>query len=154
MKKLLTGFLFLFAFAAAGQGRLRHVVVPVKDIAGSIPFYANVLGLRAVAVPGSLAASQAWFDAGGGQQIRLIEGKTDVRGVQLALAVGSLRQTEQQLRQRGVTVARQNSPTGRPALYLTDPDGYAIELAEAKAEGPGFLQSAAKSIWRSMTEVE
>lgn len=147
---------------AAGQERLGiqrygHVVLPVKSLAVSIPFYNNVLGLKAMAVPSSVASSQAWFEIGGGQQIRLVEGRPDnsrTAGTNLALVVSSLRQVEKQLRQRGVSLSKQNISTGQTTLYVSDPDGYVFEFNEGKSEGPGFLQSAAKSIWRSMTEVE
>lgn len=122
-----------------------------------MPFYSNLLGLKQLAVPGNLATSQAWFEIGGGQQIRLIEGRTDAArpsGTYLALVVGSLKQAEQQLRQRGIPVVKQSIVTGRASLSVSDPDGYIFEFIEGKSEGPGFLQSAAKSIWRSVTEVD
>jgi len=152
----------LASLCAAAQGRLgiqrySHIVLPVKSLGASIPFYNNVLGLKPVAVPSGIANSQAWFDIGGGQQIRLVEGRTDATrtaGTNLALVVSSLRQTEQQLRQRGVAVSKQSLVTGITTLYVSDPDGYVLEFNQGKSEGPGFLQSAAKSIWRSMTEVE
>lgn len=164
MKQQLTALLMLASLLAAGQGQGRlgvqrygHVVLPVRSLAISIPFYNNVLSLKPVAVPSGVASSQAWFEVGGGQQIRLVEGRPEnsrPSGTTLALVVNSLRQTEQQLRQRGVAVSRQNVATGRGNLYVSDPDGYVYEFNEGKSEGPGFLQSAAKSIWRSMTEVE
>ncbi|WP_375443422.1 VOC family protein [uncultured Fibrella sp.] len=162
MKQRLTVILLLVSLVAAGQGRLGiqrygHVVLPVKSLAASIPFYNNVLGLKPVAVPSGVASSQAWFEIGGGQQIRLIEGRSDASRpttMNLALVVSSLKQTEQQLKQRGVAISRQSMSTGQNSLYVSDPDGYVFEFNEGKSEGPGFLQSAAKSIWRSMTEVE
>ena len=152
----------LFSLAATGQDqlgiqRVGHVVVPVKSLEVSMPFYGNLLGLKQLAVPGNLAASQAWFEIGGGQQIRLIEGRPDaVRppGTYLALVVGSLKQAERQLRQRGVSVSKQPTAPGRTGLLVADPDGYILEFIESKPEGPGFLQSAAKAIWRSVTDVD
>lgn len=162
MKQRLTVLLMFVSLLAAGQGRLGiqrygHVVLPVKSLAVSLPFYNTILGLKPVAVPSGIASSQAWFDIGGGQQIRLVEGRADgnrTAGTNLALVVSSLRQTEQQLRQRGAAISKQNMSTGQTALYVSDPDGYVFEFNEGKSDGPGFLQSAAKSIWRSMTEVE
>ncbi|MEZ0487049.1 VOC family protein [Fibrella aquatica] len=162
MKQRLTVVLLLISLAAAGQERLGiqrygHVVLPVKSLAVSIPFYNNVLGLKPVAVPSGIASSQAWFQIGGGQQIRLVEGRAESNrpaGTNLALVVSSLKKTEQQLRQRGIATSRQNMSTGITTLSVLDPDGYTFEFNEGKTEGPGFIQSAAKSIWRSMTEVE
>lgn len=162
MKQRLTALLMFVSLLAVGQERLGiqrygHVVLPVKSLAASIPFYNNVLGLTPVAVPSGIASSQAWFQIGGGQQVRLVEGRSEgsrSAGTNLALVVSSLKKTEQQLRQRGIAVSKQNMSTGLTTLYVTDPDGYIFEFNEGKSEGPGFLQSAAKSIWRSMTEVE
>ncbi|MEZ0540698.1 VOC family protein [Fibrella arboris] len=163
MKQRLTALLMLVSLMAAGQERLGiqrygHVVLPVRSLTVSTPFYTNILGLKPVAVPGSISSSQAWFDVGSGQQIRLVEGRPDANrsaGMNIALSVSSLRKTEQQLRQRGVAATRQNLQTGgKSSLFVSDPDGYIFEFNEGKSEGPGFLQSAAKSIWRSMTEVD
>lgn len=162
MKQRLTALLMLVSLVAAGQGRLgiqrySYIVLPVKSLTASISFYNNVLGLKPVAVPGRIASSQAWFEIGGGQQIRLVEGRADVSrttGTTLVLVVSSLKQAEQQLRQRGAFISRQSMSTGRDIMSVSDPDGYVFEFNEGKAEGPGFLQSAAKSIWRSMTDVE
>ena len=162
MKQRLTALLMLVSLMAAGQGRLgiqrySYIVLPVKSLTASISFYNNVLGLKPIAVPSRIASSQAWFEIGGGQQIRLVEGRADASrttGTTLALVVSSLRQAEQQLRQRGALVSRQSMSTGRDIMSVSDPDGYVFEFNEGKPEGAGFLQSAAKSIWRSMTDVE
>ena len=115
MKKRVTGLFLLLSVVALGQGQsgsqaLSHVVLPVKSLVVSMPFYGNGLGLVAVAVPGSLAGQQAWFEAGNGQQIRLVEGRANVPAgrVQVGLLVRSLRQTEQQLRQRGLAPDRKS----------------------------------------------
>lgn len=165
MKQLFAGFYLIGLLLLSTQVRaqsalgLSHVVLPVRELTVSLPFYRNVLGLAGVAVPNTLANTQAWFDVGGGQQLQLVEKRLDASSlrsssVSVALRVGSLRQTEQQLRQRGVSVTRQTNAGGRAVLLLTDPDGYVIELTQAKAAKPGFFQSAGKWIWQSITTVE
>ncbi len=164
MKKRVTGLLLLLSAVALGQGQpgsqgFGHVVLPVKSLAVSMAFYGNGLRLAPVAVPGNLASLQAWFEVGNGQQIRLVEGTGNVPagrlgGVQVGWLVGSLRQTEQQLRQRGLTPIRQTGAGGKPTLTLTDPDGYGLEIGEGTAERPGLLQKAARSIWESMKQVD
>lgn len=165
MKQLFAGIYLIALLQMPGKGLaqsalgLSHVVLPVRELTISLPFYRNVLGLTGVAVPGALASTQAWFDVGGGQQLRLIEKRSDASSLRtgsllLALRVSSLRQTEQQLRQRGASVTRQTNASGRPALLLTDPDGYVLELSEGKAPKSGFLQSAGKWLWQSITTVE
>lgn len=168
MKQLISGILLLtvgflsvqsaWAQSQLGVVRYSHVSIPVKDLAVSIPFYNNVLGLQSVAVPAALAASQAWFNVGGGQQLRLVASRAEpansVTPTRIALTVSSLSQTEKQLRQRSLSISRQMGSSGKPVLSISDPDGYLIELSEGKADNPGFLQSAAKSIWKSITTVE
>ncbi len=171
MKQLFTGLLIFTILLVSVEGtraqswlgvvRCNHVALSVKDLAISIPFYNNVLGLPILAVPSALASSQAWFDVGGGQQIRLVSGRPDgmstkSENVSIALVVSSLRTAEQQLRQRNLAVSRQNGPSGKPILLVSDPDGYQIELTEgkAKSDSPSFLQSAAKTLWKSITTVE
>jgi lactoylglutathione lyase len=149
----------LRAQQAGGVSGYQHVALPVRDLSVSLPFYRSVLALPGIAVPGTLAGSQAWFDLGGGQQLRLIEkrGESSLRtnGLSVALRVPSLRQAEQQLRQRNATVARQTNATGAPILQLTDPDGYLVELIERKpANKPGFVPTAAKWLWKQVTTVE
>lgn len=158
----LSGLLLFSSTVSWAQASLQgfgHIVLPIRELGVSLPFYRNVLGLTGVAVPGALSGSQAWFDIGGGQQLRLAERRTDVSnlrtsGVHIALQVSSLRQTEQQLKQRGATVARQTGTTGQPVLQLTDPDGYLVELYEGRASKPGFVQSAGKWFWKSITSVD
>ena len=171
MKQLFTGLLIFTillisigvtqAQTRLGVVRCHYVALSVKDLTASLPFYSNVLGLNIVAVPSALAASQVWFDVGGGQQIRLVSGRsndnsTKSENVSIALLVSSLRTAEQQLRQRNLSISRQIGPSGKPMLLVNDPDGYQIELTEGKAktESPGFLQSAAKTLWKSITTVE
>lgn len=144
-----------------GVVRCNYVTLAVKNLTVSLPFYGNVLGLTIVAVPSSLATSQAWFNVGGGQQIRLVEGRSEISSIKsentsISLLVNSLRVAEQQLKQRNVPLSRQVNTAGKSVLLLTDPDGYQIELSEGKlkTDGPGFFQSAAKTLWKSITTVE
>ncbi|MEZ0610733.1 VOC family protein [Fibrella sp. WM1] len=158
----LVGLLLFSANITRAQASLQgfsHVVLPIRELGVSLPFYRNVLGLTGVAVPGTLSGSQAWFDIGGGQQLRLVERRTDVSslrtsGVHVALQVGSLRQAEQLLKQHSAAVIRQTGASGLPVLQLNDPDGYLIELYEGKANKPGFIQSAGKWFWKSITSVD
>lgn len=147
------------AQSATGFQGYSHVDLPIRELGVSLPFYRNILGLTGVAVPGTLAGSQAWFDLGGGQQLHLVERRTDVSslrtgGVHVALQVSSLRRTEQQLKGRSATVTRQTNSAGRAVLQLTDPDGYLIELYEGKASKNGILQSAGNWFWKSITSVD
>jgi lactoylglutathione lyase len=147
------------AQSVVGVAGYQHMVLPVRELTTSLSFYRTVLGLPGVAVPGTLAGSQAWFDVGVGQQLRLVEkrGESSLRpnGLTVAVRVPSLRQAEQQLRQRNATLTRQTNAAGVPVLQLTDPDGYQIELLETKpVSKPGVIPTAAKWLWKQVTTVE
>lgn len=141
MKKLL--FLLLFiANAVLAQDKLgiirhNHVAVHVKDIPTSAAFYRDVMGLKPIAVPDNLKATRAWFDLGNGQQIHLLDGRTeqivhDRNGSHFALFVENIDKSEQYLKAKNVPYHRQVRFDGVVQLYFADPDGYLFELNEGK----------------------
>lgn len=111
-----------------------HAAVMVSNVARSIEFYGNILGLeridRILKYPG------AWYQIGD-FQIHLIEdinyrsaGAIDLhkstRNPHIALGVRDLDAAKQQLLAANCVVKMSNS--GRAALFTQDPDGNAIEL--------------------------
>jgi len=114
-----------------------HVALHVKDIAASTKFYKEVLGLTPVAVPDSLKAIRSWFKLGTDQQIHLLAGrdfdvKNDRNGSHFALFVQSITAAETYLTQHKINFHKQVRFDGAVQIYLTDPDGYLIELNEIK----------------------
>jgi glyoxylase I family protein len=111
-----------------------HAAVMVSNVARSIEFYGNILGLeridRILKYPG------AWYQIGD-FQIHLIEdinyrsaGAIDLhkstRNPHIALGVRDLDAAKHQLLAANCVVKMSNS--GRAALFTQDPDGNAIEL--------------------------
>ncbi|HEY9621419.1 MAG TPA: VOC family protein [Crinalium sp.] len=112
-----------------------HAAILVADLEKAEHFYGTVLGLpkvnRDLKFPG------AWYQLGD-FQIHLIVDNTFSsqprnpekwgRDRHLAFAVANLQATKDQLTELGYDF--QMSASGRPALFVQDPDGNIIELGE------------------------
>jgi catechol 2,3-dioxygenase-like lactoylglutathione lyase family enzyme len=114
-----------------------HVALHVKDIPTSAAFYRDIIGLTPIAVPDNLKATRAWFSINNGQQVHLLDGRTetiqdDRNGRHLALFVRSIPESEQFLKQKNLPYHRQVRFDGVVQLYFPDPDGYLIELNEGR----------------------
>jgi len=111
---------------------LNHVALHVRDLAASIDFYENRLGLPRIARP-NFPFGGAWF-ALGSQELHLIEDTSlvdsDWRGVHFALRVASAQAAADALIRNGI--ANFQGPAPRPdgalQIFLADPDGLRIEL--------------------------
>lgn len=117
---------------------LGHVVLKVRDLAVSVPFYRDVLGLREVARHGR---TMVFFSAGENHHdLALLElgphaPEANAQSVGLyhvAFKVGdsldALRALRDQLAQQGVQVLGQSDHQVSQSLYILDPDGIEIEL--------------------------
>ena len=112
---------------------LNHVALHVSDLAVSVKFYRDVLGLPQLARP-AFSFGGAWF-ALGSQQLHLIEDAKSVgkdrRVLHVALLVEDAGEWAQMLRARGVTLRGPSPrPDGARQVFLVDPDGYELELLE------------------------
>lgn len=116
--------------------RLLHTAVLVTDLERAEQFYTQVLGLIPVERP--LKYPGTWYQLGD-IQIHLIVserveptpgGPTKLgRNPHLALAVADLEAVQQALEQQQWPFQR--SASGRPAIFIQDPDGNVIELCQA-----------------------
>jgi catechol 2,3-dioxygenase-like lactoylglutathione lyase family enzyme len=113
---------------------LNHVALHVHDLAASMQFYGNKLGLASIARP-NFDFNGAWF-ALGSQQLHLIEGhvgKADSfnRGNHFAVRVENIESTRQYLNKQGITyIGPKLRPDGATQIFIIDPDGYNIEFCE------------------------
>ena len=127
---------------------LGHVVLKVKDLKTSAPFYRDVLGLREVARYGS---GMVFFSLGEKHHdVALMEigsqaTPADPRAVGLyhvAFKVGDsleeLRRFKDHLARHGVAILGTSDHKVTQSLYITDPDGIEIEV----------YVDADPSIWR------
>ncbi|MEB3357472.1 MAG: VOC family protein [Synechococcales bacterium] len=114
-----------------------HAAVLVSDLAKAEHFYGTVLGLPKV--DRSLKYPGAWYQLGD-YQIHLIEDANCPDGLHnrekwgrnrhIALAVADIEAAKAHFLDHGCEL--QMSASGRPALFVHDPDGNVVELTEVK----------------------
>lgn len=114
---------------------LEHAALNVSDLEASKKFYGVGLGLKEVPRP-DFDFAGAWYALGESQQLHLIEEKSLVptsnrRNHHFALRVRDIEAVEAQLKANGIKIAM--GPHVRPDLvaqiFVSDPDGYIIELS-------------------------
>jgi len=116
---------------------LHHVSLLVADVARSLDFYTQVLGLEVDSKRPAMSFDGAWLKVGT-QQIHLlqlanpdpVDGRPQHGGRDrhTAFQVDRLEPYIQQLDARGIAFTM--SKSGRRALFCRDPDGNACELVE------------------------
>ncbi len=115
-----------------------HVALSVKDIEASAQFYRETVGLEPIEVPDNLKAIRSWFKIAPGQELHLLAGRKDPvsnndrNGAHYALTIEDADPVEQYLVKKGLPYHRQQRFDGASQIYITDPDGYVIELNEPK----------------------
>jgi glyoxylase I family protein len=113
-----------------------HSTLLITDLAQSAHFYGTVLGMRENA-DRALSFPGLWYQVGA-IQLHLIVQPTVIPDLQdqerwgrnrhYAFAVDSVAAAKARLTEHGYTY--QASQSGRPALFVKDPDGNMIELGE------------------------
>lgn len=118
---------------------LHHVSLVVADVAASVAFYRDLLGLPLEPSRPSMGFDGAWLQLPGGQQIHLLQvpnpdpvserPQHGGRDRHVAFLVRDLDVFEARLQAVGAPFTR--SMSGRQALFCRDPDGNACELIQA-----------------------
>jgi catechol 2,3-dioxygenase-like lactoylglutathione lyase family enzyme len=114
--------------AMPGVSGINHITFAVGDLARSLAFYRDVLGMRVVA----RWPRGAYLEAGG-DWFALLEGdevdapRADYTHVALSAFGAEYEQIAQRVRDSGATIWQQNRSEG-PSLYFLDPDGHKLEL--------------------------
>jgi lactoylglutathione lyase len=121
--------------------RFDHLALYVADLAVSVTFYSDVLGLQEIP---AAAKGTRWLSLGKGVALHLIGGRSapvaDVRSVHFALAGENLDPILQRLRKRHVPwsdsagtlgAVEHGRSDGVRQIYLRDPDGYWVEVNDA-----------------------
>lgn len=115
-----------------------HVALSVSNIDSSARFYREILGLEPITVPEDLRAIRAWFKIVPGQELHLLAGRTQSvtnnhrNGAHFAFTIPDADPVESFLKMNGVAYHRQQRFDKAWQIYITDPDGYVIELNEPK----------------------
>jgi lactoylglutathione lyase len=149
-KTILAFCLFLNAFQGISQGTeptkgitilsYNHVGLAVKDLKTSVAFYREIIGLSPLDVPDNLLAIRRWFKIAPGQELHLLLGRenpvanNDKNAAHFSLSIptNSADGIEAFLKEKNVPYHRQKRFDGAFQIYVTDPDGYVIELNEPK----------------------
>ena len=117
-----------------------HVGLAVKDLKISVVFYRDIIGLSPLDVPNNMLAIRRWFRVAPGQELHLLLGRenpvanNDKNGAHFSLSIptNSADEIEAFLKEKNVPYHRQKRFDGAYQIYVTDPDGYVIELNEPK----------------------
>jgi catechol 2,3-dioxygenase-like lactoylglutathione lyase family enzyme len=105
-----------------------HVAVNVDNVALSVSFYTEVLGLSVRADRPDLGIDGAWLDAGN-QQVHLLEAPIPPNlGQHLSLLVTDMDDAVADIRGHGVAVSDPTGINDDRQAFLVDPSGNAIEL--------------------------
>lgn len=117
-----------------------HVGLAVANIDSSAAFYREVIGLEPIAVPDNLKAIRYWFKIAPGQELHLLAGRTlpvannDRNGAHFSLTIPDADPVEIYLKKKNIPYHRQQRFDKAWQIYITDPDGYVIELNEPKKQ--------------------
>lgn len=115
---------------------LNWITLRVRDLETSISFYHDILGLPIQRRFESRGKQIAMLGSDTQPKIELIQGSEQTvqpeNGVSVGFEVESLETVMEELRHKGLTIAR-GPITPNPRLsffYVVDPDGFEIQLAQ------------------------
>ena len=124
--------------------RLDHQAINVRDMAASVRFYAEILGLPEVENPMGKGPIR-WFQLAGGTNLHLVPGNATPPaergiGTHLALAVADFDACVVRLTAAGLEFVQMpgrigkitSRPDGVRQCFIRDPDGFWIEINDAR----------------------
>jgi glyoxylase I family protein len=107
---------------------IHHVSINVTDLARSVAFYTDVLGLRVNSSRPDLAVDGVWLDLPNGQLHLIVGDVPAANGQHFAVGVTELDDAVAELRGSGVDVSGPFPIGTARQAFVSDPDGNAIEL--------------------------
>jgi lactoylglutathione lyase len=146
LKKILPIVLLLIvhaSFAQTQKPRLNHTAIFVKDLKVSTDFYQNIIGLSLIDEPFK-DGKHTWFETGPKMALHIIEGapeqKEYYRNQHTCFSLQSVEAFTEILKKNKIQFedlsGKQGSISTRPdgvkQIWLRDPDGYWIEINDAK----------------------
>ena len=120
---------------------IHHVSILITDVARSIAFYRDGLGLRQIERPSTFTTPELreviWFELGP-QQLHLMPAPTpDVPARRhFAVHLDDARAARKELRGRGIAINESTPIPGADRFFVNDPDGNRIELIEWRENCP------------------
>jgi catechol 2,3-dioxygenase-like lactoylglutathione lyase family enzyme len=124
-----------------------HSTIQVENIDKSVEFYKNILKLKETETPWPEFKMIRFFETGKNQQLHIAQANVDDYGdvkvnkvLHLAFAVNNFEEFLKYLKEKGVNYSNfneesnkvQTRPDGVRQIYFQDPDGYWIEVNDAK----------------------
>jgi lactoylglutathione lyase len=146
IKTILMMIIFVGSFhllPAQSAARFNHVAIFVKDLKVSKAFYENIIGLDSIPEP-FRDGKHAWYSLGPGISLHVIEGaskkKEYYKNQHTCLSVSSVDDFTVILKKnkiafedlKGNKNVYSNRVDGVKQLWLQDPDGYWLEINDAK----------------------
>jgi lactoylglutathione lyase len=131
------------AQSASPKARINHTAIYVQDLKVSKAFYESIIGLDTIPEPFH-DGRHAWFSIGPGVSMHIIQGATHkkeyYKNQHTCFSVASVEAFTGVLKKKGITfedvTGKQNSITTRidgiKQIWLQDPDGYWVEINDAK----------------------
>ena len=120
---------------------IHHVSILVTDVARSIAFYRDGLGLRQIERPSTFTSPELrdviWFELGD-QQLHLLPAPTpDVPARRhFALHLNDAPAARAELLSRGIAIKETTPIPGADRFFVNDPDGNRIELIQWRETCP------------------
>ena len=107
----------------------------------SAKFYHEILGFEPMEMPKAFFGMRFWFIIAPGQELHLLSKRMEMLtnntgpdASHFAIAIESANDWEAFLKKMGLPYRRQQRVDGNWQIYITDPDGYLIELNEPKGK--------------------
>ncbi|TFF35352.1 VOC family protein [Mucilaginibacter psychrotolerans] len=142
-KSALIGVLFCLPFMAKAQATFNHAALCSANLKVSNKFYTTVLQLKIIPNPFQDTV-HTWYSIGPNLQMHIIQAncpKADYpRGVHLCFSVPSIPAFIERLNSmnipytnwKGLPGKTEHRVDGVNQIYINDPDGYLIEINDAK----------------------
>lgn len=123
--------------------QLNHIAIYVTDLQASASFYRNIIGLDSIPEPFRIG-KHAWFKIGPHMSLHVIAGapapKEYYKNNHICFSVNNINQFIDQLTKNGIVYEDSNGKTntittrvdGVHQIWFRDPDGYWIEINDAK----------------------
>ena len=139
----LTIFFFAYAYSQSNKASLNHIAVYVVDLKISTAFYKDIIGLDTIPEPFH-DGRHTWFSVGVKSHLHIISGAASKtvheKNSHLCFSVPSVPEFIKNLDKNkieyedwaGTKMKVTNRVDGVKQIYFKDPDGYWIEINDAK----------------------